>query len=147
MSNGGGFPDLDLSVPICPLLSFWAFPDFGDSKNVTEEKHININKFAHININKFAGLSRDWLGVKILLCVFFRFIWGRKTYVFFSLCVFFAPKNGDASRKPRGGLQQIEGGSDLHLSVGLRLRDGETTIQNKICVFEGGGHGGREKKQ
>ena len=32
------------------------------------------NKEKHININKFAGLSRDWVGAKILFMCFFRVI-------------------------------------------------------------------------
>ena len=28
VSTGGGFSDLDSSVPICPFLSSWDFPDF-----------------------------------------------------------------------------------------------------------------------
>ena len=33
------------------------------------------------NINKFAGLSRDWVGAKILFtCLFFHILWGRKTH-------------------------------------------------------------------
>ena len=70
-------------------------------------------KEKHININKFAGLSRDWAGGKILfMCFLFffgSFLMGEKkthkqncpqipgqsretfVYVFFSLCVFFAP--------------------------------------------------------
>ena len=66
-------------------------------------------KKKHININKFAGLSRDWVGAKILFMCFFRVIpyGGEKTHKqnspqnpgtipwkfclrVFSLCVFFA---------------------------------------------------------
>ena len=32
---------------------------------------LNQGKKKHININKFGGLSRDWVGAKICLCVFF----------------------------------------------------------------------------
>ena len=34
----------------------------------------------HTNINKFAGLSRDWVGAKILFMCFFvgHSLWGRK---------------------------------------------------------------------
>ena len=65
----------------------------------------------HININKFAGLSRDWVGAeKLFMCLFFsgHSLWGKTqkkipskfpgqpcetfVYGFFSLCVFFAPK-------------------------------------------------------
>ena len=67
-------------------------------------------KKKHININKFAGLSRDWVGAeKLFMCFFGSFPMGEKkhinkippqipgqsrenfVYVFFSLCVFFAP--------------------------------------------------------
>ena len=70
-------------------------------------------KKKHININTFAGLSWDWVGAKILFCVFLfgSFPMGEKkhinkvpvqipgqshvnfVYVPFSLCVFFAPKS------------------------------------------------------
>ena len=69
-------------------------------------------KEKHININKFAGLSRDWVGAKILfmcVCVFFFPFGGEKhinkvppkipgqfrenfVYVFFLHVFFFAPK-------------------------------------------------------
>ena len=46
--------------------------------------HPSSGKKKHININKFAGLSRDWVGAKLLncLCVFFsgHSLWGRKTH-------------------------------------------------------------------
>ena len=68
-------------------------------------------KKKHMNINKFAGLSRDWVGAKnLFMCLFSgHSLWGKNThtnkvpqkipgqsreifvYVFFSLCVFFAP--------------------------------------------------------
>ena len=66
-------------------------------------------KEKHVNINKFAGLSRDWVGAKILfMCFFFgSFLRGEKTHkqpppkksrdnsvnilfmCYFSLCAFF----------------------------------------------------------
>ena len=70
-----------------------------------EKKHININ------INKFAGLSRDWVGAKILFMCFVRVVpyGGEKNinkvppripgqpresfvYVFLSLCVSSLPR-------------------------------------------------------
>ena len=78
---------------------------------VLKSKFVNQGKKKHININKFAGLSRDWVGAEnLFLCFFFgSFLMGEKkhinkippkipgqsreifVYVFFSLCVFFAP--------------------------------------------------------
>ena len=42
---------------------------------------LNQGKKKHVNINKFAGLSRDWVGPKILFMCFFRVIpyGGEKT--------------------------------------------------------------------
>ena len=37
-------------------------------------QQLNQGKKKHININKFAGLSRDWVGAKILFMCFFRVI-------------------------------------------------------------------------
>ena len=42
---------------------------------------VDQGKIEHININKFAGLSRDWVGAKILFMCFFssgHSLWGRK---------------------------------------------------------------------
>ena len=85
-------------------------------------------KEKHININKFAGLSRDWVGPKNLFMCFFLVIphGGEKhinkippkipgqsrekfIYVFFSLCVFFAPNQngrkmaGEMAGQPKFG--------------------------------------------
>ena len=49
------------------------------------EKRLIQGKKKHISINKFAGLSRDWVGAKILfmsqiMCFLGHSLWGRKTH-------------------------------------------------------------------
>ena len=60
-------------------------PDLGGTSVTPGSVLLNMNcssgKEKHININKFAGLSRDWVGAKILfMCFFFsgHSLWGRK---------------------------------------------------------------------
>ena len=80
-------------------------------------------KKKHININKFPGLSRDWVGAKILFVCFFsgHSLWGRKkhinkippkipgqsrenfVYVFSSLCVFSLPSGRNCAQRAANG--------------------------------------------
>ena len=77
-------------------------------------------KKKHININKLAGLSRDWVGAKILfMCFLGHSLWGRKNHInkfppkipgqsreifiyMFFLYVFFGPKSRPPIRSGPG---------------------------------------------
>ena len=134
---------------------FLCFPGIFASGRFSNLENFQGKK-KHININKFAGLSRVWVGAKILFMCFFSgsFLIGEKkhinkvppkipeksreifVYVFFSLCFFWHPqacvypdaclRSDIESGKPPPSWGKVSGG---HPSPFLFLVLGEALYQ------------------